>query len=229
MSSPIKAWSYSSYKLYNTCMFAWKKRWIDKIKDTAYNPAFARGLETHSKAEYLLKGKIKGMPKELQNFALEFKELKRLGAEAESDLSITKDMEPTHAKDWNGVWCRAKVDARLIMGDESTVIDFKTGGKYGDNQEQCSVYALCEYVHNPEIKAVDTELWYLDHKEDNVEIHTYTLKDLKALKKGWKKKVAPMFKLQKKYPPNPCHACRYCIHASNKGGSCDYNTDGRRT
>ena len=228
MSSPITAWSYSSYKLFKTCKFAWKKRYIDKVKSTGYNPAFVRGNEIHAKAEYYIKGKITGMPKELRNFATEFKELKKLGAEAESDLSITKLMEPTHAKNWDGVWCRAKVDARLTMGTEANVIDFKTGNKYGDNQEQCSLYALCEYVHNPEIESVDTELWYLDWEEDNTELHTYTLKDLKALAKSWPKKVAPMFKAHKKYEPNPCYACKWCDHAVDKGGSCLYDSDGRR-
>lgn len=226
MSDVIKSWSYSSYSLFEQCRFAWKKRWIDGIKQEAYNPAFARGTEIHAKAEYLVKGKVKGMPKELKRFSYEFKELVRLGADAEADLTITRDQQPTVYNDWDNAWCRVKIDASIILGDVATVIDYKTGRKYGSNQEQCSLYALAYWRHHPEIVQADTELWYLDMDDDNVELHTYTLKDLNRLAKEWPKRVAPMFKKQKEYPPNPSKKCTWCAHAADKGGSCPYNSNG---
>ena len=228
MQKVIKAWSFSSWKLWDTCRFAWKKRWIDGIKDSGFNPAFARGTEIHAKAEYLVKGEIKGMPNELKIFSNEFRNLMAAGAEAETDLSITEAMKPSFGTDWDNVWCRIKVDAKVFDGHTSTLIDYKTGKKYGDNQEQCGLYAVGEYVHNPKLKQVDTELWYLDLEEDNVELHTYTVADIKKLIKMWKKRVAPMFERQDEYPPNPCHKCRFCSHASDKGGDCPYNSKGTR-
>lgn len=226
MSNIITAWSYSSYSLFKTCKYAWEQRWIHKIKDDTYNPAFARGTEIHAKAEYLVKGKVKGMPKELKKFAYEFKEIIKLGATAEGDLSITRDLKPTTATDWNGVWCRIKVDARVPMGDVSTVIDYKTGKVYPANEDQIGLYAVGERVHNPEAKTIDTELWYLD--TGDVVTRSYTAKEVDALIKDWQRKVKPMFTRQKRYPATPSHKCRFCMHAADKGGTCIYNTRGEK-
>ena len=70
---------------------------------------------------------------------------------------------------WTPPWLRMKLDA-LVMHDESTatVIDFKTGRKYGNevkHAEQLQLYQLATFMRYPTLQTVFAELWYLDQDE----------------------------------------------------------------
>ena len=62
-----------------------------------------------------------------------------------------------------------KLDA-LVMHDETTatVIDFKTGRKFGNevkHGEQLQLYQLATFIRYPKLQTVYAELWYLDQDE----------------------------------------------------------------
>ena len=70
---------------------------------------------------------------------------------------------------WTPPWLRLKLDA-LVMHDErtATVIDFKTGRKFGNeikHGEQLQLYQLSTFIRYPQIETVFAELWYLDQNE----------------------------------------------------------------
>ena len=64
-----------------------------------------RGTMIHAKAENFVNGKIKGMPKELENFSNEFKFLKKEfnkgNGYCEPDISTNIDGSPTKMKQSN--------------------------------------------------------------------------------------------------------------------------------
>ena len=66
-------------------------------------------------------------------------------------------------------WLRLKLDA-MVMHDErtATVIDFKTGRKFGNeikHAEQLQLYQLVTFLRYPKLETVHAELWYLDQNE----------------------------------------------------------------
>jgi len=136
------------------------------------------------------------------------------------DLSVTKTWEPTHTKDWDGVWCRAFLDAVVVQDVECSIIDYKTGKIYEkDHEEQGKLYAPCAFAHFPEVEVVDVEMWYLD--QEDVLTWQYTRDQFESLKKYWKKLSTPLFR-EKKYTPTTGDHCRWCPFVENckreKGG-----------
>ena len=207
MPRKITAWSYSALSQYEKCPRQYKYARIDKLPQPESH-ALERGNILHAKAEQFVKGNIKGMPKELSSFQNELKELKRLCADTELDLSFTQNWAPTHGKDWNGVWCRAYLDASIMERDVGTVIDYKTGKIYPHHEEQGNLYGLATFIHFPKIKIVDIEFWYFD-QGGHVESFSYNKKDLPAMKKDWKNRAAVLFR-ETKWAPKPGNHCRWC-------------------
>jgi hypothetical protein len=182
-----------------------------------------RGEAVHKLAEHFLLDDIPNVPKDLEKFRTEFIQIKKLQADAEIDLSVTSSWKPTTATDWSGVWLRTKIDARVRVETESSVIDFKTGKIYGDNQDQNELYAVTEMCHSPEVDTVDTELWYLD--SGDVVSQKFHRKDLSKMKAKWSRRVKPMFTLTEG-KMTPSHMCKWCPLAKDSGGNCIYNRNG---
>ena len=70
---------------------------------------------------------------------------------------------------WEPPWLRMKLDA-MVMHDETTatVIDFKTGRKFGNevkHGEQLQLYQLATFMRYPKLQTVFAELWYFDQNE----------------------------------------------------------------
>lgn len=215
----ITAWSYSRLSGYKQCPRKFKFKNIDKLKEEG-NYAMERGLLVHKKAEYFVKGKITGMPKELKSFGAELKELRKRKALTEIDLAVTSSWKPTTYNDWNKVWCRGYADAvdRSEIG-QSTVIDYKTGKIYEEShEEQGKLMATLEMIHNEECESVDVEFFYFD--QDDLLSWEYERKDLPKLKRYWKAQVKDMFNDTKFLPCEGDH-CRWCYQAKSKGGQCD--------
>ena len=111
--SNLTAWSYSRLSVYRKCPRQFRYKFIDKLP-CPDNYSSSRGSMIHAKAEQFVNGKIKGMPDELKQFNHEFREIKRLQASTELDLSVTKAWQPSFSMDWNNVWCRAFIDSGIV-------------------------------------------------------------------------------------------------------------------
>jgi len=225
----ITAVSYSRWATYNKCPRMFRFAAIDKIP-TPDNYASSRGSIMHAKCEQFVNGNIFGMPPELKGFAYELKELKRLQADTELDLSVSKGWGKSHGKDWNGVWCRMYLDVAVVEDIHADVIDYKSGKVYEDAHElQGKLYAAGTFAHFPKVKDVNVEMWYLDLKSENDDgeiIRTlewqYSRKEYPALKKYWEDQFKPMFR-DTKFKPTPSnYACQWCDFKENcrkeKGG-----------
>ena len=204
----ITAWSYSRWSCFNKCRKQFKLKFIDKLP-TEDNYAASRGGVIHAKAEQFVKGNIKGVPKELKQFRAEFNEIKRLCAETEVDVSVTKAWTPTHTKDWNGVWCRGFIDAAIEQYEIANLIDYKTGKKYEEaHKQQGDIYAPLYFSHHPTVQAIDIEMWYLD-EYDVLPMHYERDKDYERLMKYWNKEATKIFR-ETKFPADPGYHCRWC-------------------
>ena len=225
----INAWSYSRLSLYRKCPRMFRYKTIDKLP-TEDNYASSRGSIMHAKCEQFVNGNIFGMPPELKGFSYELKELKRLQADTEADLSVAMGWNKSHGKDWGNVWCRMYLDVSLVEGTHADVIDYKSGRVYEEShEEQGKLYATGVFAHYPNVLTANVEMWYLDLKSENEEgeiIKTleweYSRKEFPALKKYWEKASKPLFR-DTDFKPTPSdNACRWCDFKENckkeKGG-----------
>lgn len=215
----ITSWSYSRFSQYQKCPASAKYKFIDKLPEPPA-PAMDRGIRIHKLAEDYTKGLIKKLPEELKFYKDQFEILKSSKPMVEQQWTFRQDWSQTTWNDWNSAWVRIKVDAACV--DESTlyVIDHKTGKPKDDYDEQLSLYAMSGMLVMPQIKEINTQIWYLDHDVAPIE-KIYKAKELKELQKGWEKKVAPMLN-DTRFAPKPGNHCRWCAFSKTKGGPCKF-------
>lgn len=206
-TNTITAWSYSRLGVYEKCPKQFEFKFIKKIPGEEKNWAADRGTLLHAKAEQVVNGNIIGVPKELRNFAAPLKELKRLCAHTEMDLSVDKAWNTSHTKDWNNVWCRGFADVVVDQEEEVSVIDHKTGKIYDTHEDQGKLYATLAFCHFPNAQVVDVEFWYFD--QDDVGTWQYEITQLNSLKAYWNKRAGKMFRA-KKFPASIGNHCRWC-------------------
>lgn len=214
----VTAWSYSAYALHAECPLKYKLEKIDKIK-TPTPPAFAKGRKWHKAMEDFLKepvhaGSTHSIPAEGAKFAellLALKEQPQLLVEQQWAFNRKWGQAKWFRDD--STWLRSVVDAGVIFPDYVVeVIDWKTGKKYAENQDQLELFALTAMVRIPQAPAVQTRLAYLESGDEV--LGWYDAKDRDKLRAKWEKKVEPMFS-DETFAPRPNDKCRFCHFAKN--------------
>lgn len=113
---------------------------------------------------------------------------------------------------WTPSWLRLKLDA-MVMHDKrtATVIDFKTGKKFGNeikHAQQLQLYQLITFLRYPELETVYAELWYLDQNEITSQRYT---RDQGMRFKATFEKQGNAVTTTTVFPPNPnAFSCRWC-------------------
>ena len=202
-----KSWSYSAIHSYEECPLNYV---LDKLatgpRET--NWALENGLRIHSLMEQYLLGNIDGVPKDLECFSAELRNLKAKGATAEGAIVLDKNWQPLKVKDpWKSkkAWIRAKLDAQL--GD--LIIDLKTGNVYDHYTQQGDLYATMTLQVEPELDKIDVEFWY--SKSGEITSDVYYRKDQEERLEKWNKKATRMMN-EKNWFPKQNFACRWCNH-----------------
>jgi len=219
---PIKkilAWSYSRYSTYVTCALMAKFKFIDRLKEPA-SPPLLRGSEIHKKAEDYSLGRIKKLPKELELFEEEFKDLqkRRKTLRVEVQLAVDRDWEPC---DWfaKSAWLRGVLDAMYVDNDILVIVDHKTGKIRAEQMEQLELYAILGFIFGPEhIKKVRCEFWYLDQGE--IKDKSFTRAQALKLRAKWERKTKKML-ADTAFHPKPNDKCKWCWFGQSgkkKGG-----------
>lgn len=220
--TPITAWSFSRWELYDTCPLKFKLRHIDKIEEPAA-PAMERGSRIHDEAEaYLAKdGPLTADLKKFESLFIEMKSLPGMEAEQKKlQWGFTNKWKPTG---WFGAatWFRSILDAFIPYDDDTaTGIDFKTGKKRDISAEQIETQALASMCRVPSLKSIEMRLQYLDTGEEI--IAEFKASDVPALKAKWEKKVAPMF-ADRTFAPRPNYGCKWCAYNRHAGGQCKFS------
>lgn len=218
----IESWSWSRWSDYDKCHFLAFCKHVLKIKEPG-NKAMDRGSAIHKEAEDFVKGVEPKLSPNLKLFSTDIRRLKKLGATAEGGMNFRKDWTETVYNDWDNVWVRIKVDAELLMKQqtEALVIDYKTGQfKPEGHALQMGLYAVGTFAKYPTVEKVTTSLWFLDHGPPKVE-EEYTRDEFDRLRKDWERRVAPMM-ADKVFKPNPGNHCAYCFHRKDNGGRCKF-------
>lgn len=120
---------------------------------------------------------------------------------------------------WEPAWLRLKLDA-MVMHDErnATVIDFKTGRKFGNevkHAEQLQLYQLVTFLRYPLLENVFAELWYLDQKDgENLAQQKYSRSQGLRFKANFDRRGHALTTCDV-WPANPtiftCKWCRYDV------------------
>lgn len=126
---------------------------------------------------------------------------------------------------WVPAWLRLKLDA-MVMHDEytATVIDFKTGRKFGNevkHAEQLQLYQLVTFLRYPKLETVFAELWYLDQKEgENLTSQKFTRSQGLRFKPRFHQRGMALTTCDE-WPANPSRfTCQWCQYGPWNGGQC---------
>lgn len=123
---------------------------------------------------------------------------------------------------WVPVWLRLKLDACVFHDKKNaTVIDYKTGRKYGNevkHAEQMQLYQLVTFLRYPELEKVTTELWYLDQNE--VTSQTFTRAQGLRFKHNFNRRGVDMTTATE-FPANAnIFSCQWCAYGPWGTGHC---------
>lgn len=221
MTHPITAWSYSRLSKYEECPRAFKYKHIDKLPEPK-SDAMQRGIDVHKECEDYLTGKtdvLPPTPKAMILFKSCFEDLRRHSPMVEQEWGFDATLKKTgyFAKD---CWYRATLDVGVMYADDTfTVIDHKTGNPYGTNEEQMEQFALAVFARYPQVRAVDTRLWYLD---SGGELRAdFFRKDFAGLRDKWFERVKPMF-TDTTFAARPGRHCSRCHFRRSNDGPCSF-------
>lgn len=227
----ITSWSHSKLADFEKCKFlAWLKH--DQRIPEPERPlppgktehANDRGTRVHEACELYVKGDIHELaPEAALHFGPQIDLLRVLHAEGlvhlEGEWGHDQDWMPT---DWRTAWLRLKLDALVLWHRTyATVIDYKTGKKFGNevkHAEQMQLYALATFMRYPELEFVEVELWYLDQNE--VTKMRFSRDQALRFKASYTKRGTALTTCTD-WKPNPSKfTCKWCQYGPWNGGQC---------
>lgn len=220
----VDAWSFSRYNTYAQCPAKFKYQNIDKLP-TPTSDAMEFGKTVHKAAEDYLLGRRPDIIPELETRTDLLHALKGLDTRVEQNWGFARDWSPTGWFKEAGKpnpWLRAKLDVGIDYGDGSfEVIDWKTGKKRGDNQEQMQLFAVAVMAKYPNVHTVNTRLSYtkLQPGEASETYGEYFRQDYDTLVKTWERRVKPMME-DETFEPTPNRLCGWCPFSNANGGPC---------
>ena len=130
--------------------------------------------------------------------------------------------EVCSADDWNNIYFRIMTDATVFhTKTNATVIDYKTGRKYGNeikHGQQAQLYQLGGFLRYPDLEEITTEIWYLDQNE--ISSMEFTRNQGMRFFKYWDGHMKDMIN-ETEFKPTPnVFSCRWCPYKPGKSGDC---------
>lgn len=231
MNEQIISWSFSKVQDFEKCKFYTKLKHLDRIPEPERElpagkteHANDRGTRVHTDCELYIDGTNPELgPEASKHYFPQIDLLRVMHADGlvslEGEWGMNRDWEPA---EWKTAWLRLKLDA-MVMHDEktATVIDFKTGRKYGNeikHGEQLALYQLVTFLRYPFLERVHAELWYLDTGD----LTSVTFDRAKGLKyrSNWDRRGHKLTTCTD-WPANPSiHTCKWCQYGQWNGGQC---------
>lgn len=227
----VTSWSYSKLQDFEKCKFLCYLKHDQKIPEPERplppgktEHANDRGTRVHTSCELFISGQEDVLaPEAEKHFGTDIAMLRTLFEDGlvslEGEWGMSRDWEPA---EWKSAWLRLKLDA-MVMHDErtATVIDFKTGKKFGNevkHGEQLALYQLVTFLRYPQLETVYAELWYLDINE--VTSRCYTRDQGLRFKSNFDRRGHKLTSCSE-WPANPNRfSCQYCQYGPWNGGQC---------
>lgn len=224
---PVKTWSFSALKQYETCPHSIYLKRVEKIKEES-GPAAERGSMIHDQAENFIRGnlgdEVPALLTKVKSRILELRERferQPFPMEMEENWGFTAQWVPTGWTDDN-TWCRQKLD--VFYQDSATsavIVDWKSGKKFGNelkHGEQALHYAIGAFSKFPFLDYIQTEFQYTDLGEKMTKNYT---RDRAMLHMPKIHQRAIIMTTATTFPPKPSKVnCRYCFF--RESGDCDY-------
>lgn len=229
MHNPITAWSYSRWSCYALCPAQFKFKNIDKLPEPG-SPAMQRGNTIHVGTASYIKGETPGLPQEVLNNQIITDLVEQIrqfpNKEVEQQWGYTDNWQPGSWFDRGGVktWFRSVLDVGVMYDDMTfEAVDWKTGKRYGSNEEQMETQAIAVFQRFKPVKHVTTRLAYIDEtaSKNPYEFYEFPAHKAQSLKDKWAKKVQPMF-TDTVFAPRPNDKCRFCTFSKSKNGPCAF-------
>ena len=224
--SHVDAGSYSRYNTYKQCPAKYKYQNIDKLDQGPPGEPLIRGRAVHTAAEHFITKQRDDIIPGLESRRDLLEPLREMSPMVEQKWGFAQNWKPTTYFNKKGkpkVWLRGSLDVGLDYGDGSfEVIDWKTGKKWGSNDEQMELFATMVFSRYQDVKVVHTRLSYVDLPPgpDSEEYAEYNREDdYDALRTTWEERVEPMFK-DTEFLPRPNRMCAYCPFSLSAGGPC---------
>lgn len=230
----ITSWSHSKLTDFEKCKFLCWLKHDQKIpeperplKPGQTEHANDRGSRIHDNCEQYVDGRIDVLTPEADKyFGPQIDLLRVLFKEGlvslEGEWGMNEDWDVAK---WREAWLRLKLDAIVFHSKtHATVIDYKTGRKFGNevkHAEQLQLYQLVAFLRYPELEHVTAELWYLDQPDgQNLTSLTFTRKQGLRFRDSFDRRGRALTSCTS-WPPNPnVHSCKWCQYGPWNGGQC---------
>lgn len=230
----ITSWSHSKLTDFEKCKFLCWLKHDQKIpeperplKPGQTEHANDRGSRIHDNCEQYVDGRIDVLtPEADKHFGPQIDLLRVLFKEGlvslEGEWGMNEDWDVAK---WREAWLRLKLDAIVFHSKtHATVIDYKTGRKFGNevkHAEQLQLYQLVAFLRYPELEHVTAELWYLDQPDgQNLTSLTFTRKQGLRFRDSFDRRGRALTSCTS-WPPNPnVHSCKWCQYGPWNGGQC---------
>lgn len=227
----VPSWSHSKLQDFEKCKFLCWLKYDQKIPEPERplppgktKHANDRGTRVHDNCEQYVRGDVDTLTHEAElHFGPQIDFLRVLHTEGlvslEGEWGHDKDWMPAP---WKTAWLRLKLDVMVLWHPTvATVIDYKTGRKFGNevkHMEQMQLYALASFMRFPELEVVEVELWYLDQNEVT-KIRFMRSQALRFLASYTKRGNALTSCTD--WPANPNKfSCKWCQYGPWNGGQC---------
>lgn len=228
---PITAWSFSRLTEFETCPYRTYLRMVVRspILEIVEDPShpLVRGRIIHEAAESYVKGELDELPRFLQKFEEDFKDLREKYAKGK----VRAEEEWGYADDWGtigyfdeNVQLRVKLDVLVHVDDNTALaIDYKTGKNFGSevrHTQQGQLYVIAAFMRYPELSLIEVQFWFLDHGTRTSKMYTRE-KAMKLLSR-WQTRADKLLGCIKFDPkPNKMN-CRFCEFGPQGTDACAY-------
>lgn len=215
---PVTSWSYSRYEAHETCPFMFLHKFVLKTKED-HSPAMDRGKKLHLDIAKYVGGATNELP-DVKHQHQVMAELRDFDDKViEQQWGFTSSWEQTG---WFGAttWYRQICDVAVCYADMTVeAVDWKTGKRYGSNDEQVELQALGIFCRFKPAVHVTTRLAYVDTGQ--TEIAEFPVAERDKLKAKWEDKVRPMM-TDTEFLPRPNDTCGRCNFSRSNNGPCRF-------
>jgi len=218
MQKFLAPWGWSKLDEWRKCKKQFAFHYIDKLPQPG-NDAMKRGSDMHETIEAYLRGWISELPAHIYDWKDRLDELRTKNFTSEQAIGLDKNWLPL--PDWfnKATWLRAKMDAKVLEGEQLTVIAFKSGKYREPSEDQVELYAIVGHALHPEIKSVLAQFWFID--QDEMYERLYQAAELLELRKKYEKEAQRIYDTEV-WSESPSRECRWCTYSKSKAGPCKF-------
>jgi hypothetical protein len=226
----ITSWSHSKLVDFEKCKFLAYLKHDQKIPEPARplppgktEQPNDRGSRLHTSCEDYVTGRSDELsPEVAKHFGPQLDLLRVLHDDGlvhvEGEWGFNDRWEPA---EWNSAWLRMKLDALVFWSpQEATVIDYKSGKKYGNeikHGEQVQLYQLATFLRYPKLETVHAELWYLD--VNDVTTSTFTRDKGLSFKHRYDRRGRAITSCTSFPPASNVFSCQWCRYGDRPDGT----------